>query len=305
MPLSLQQCRDGIHALHAYRLVALDQSMFFTKEGAAQLGAGVCRAICLDWIRRKLFANKASFAQSKKPDGAGRLEDRLARKGPRLAEAHKTISAVDTSSIAIVNHLTGLGHKWAVLSQVSVAELGPGPKSLHIPNELKTDEDCEKGKVMFGQIVDRCLQPPQNQRDAAYVVTAEIRRLIADGKDQEAERKATKLTGGYESACFLVDLTGYRMRKVLRSMRTEDRAAVQQKSYGEYLQGFKRVGHSVALEVSKKDGTFQYIDPNLGEYRFPVGDREKLLDLFNFVWNYVALQDHLVFDKFEISYFNK
>lgn len=304
MPLTVHQCQEGIRALKGNLLVPLDQSNFFTQQQAELLGAGVCRAICVDWIRRKLFANKASFAVSKKGAGADPLEERLSRKGPRLANAHAAINQASQGSVAIVNALILLGHKWAAFTNVSVAELGDGPRSLYIPRELRTDADCDKGKAMFQQLLDRCLAPPQNRRDAAPVVTPAVRQLLNQGREDDAVQLAAILSENYPSACFLIDLDGHRMKKAMRSMQPAARKALEDADHWDYLGYFKSSGHSIALEVNKEEGYLQYLDPNLGEYRFPMDERARLVDLFNYMWNLYALSAHVVYDKFTIAYFN-
>src|SRR5262245_66390793 len=113
MPLTLQQCKDGIKALEKFRVVELDQSNFFGADAAARLGQGICKAICLDWTRRKLFAGKSSYLVSKKTgDQALPLGQRLAKKGPRLAHAHQQINRAEQTGLAVVNELLTIGNKW-------------------------------------------------------------------------------------------------------------------------------------------------------------------------------------------------
>jgi len=265
--LTADQCLERLLAAHETSNSVAKFGQYWFIRDERMLGAGACHAICIDWVRRKLFTNKTSFAVSKKGEGPTDpgerkewMKTRLEKKGDRLAELQWKLSGFlgytdPPDMTTVLGHVSEKGpDKYWVMDQTKVARI----RDVTVLPPSSNPESG--GRALFGAILEACLAP-----GAAELYHPKYRR---------PERAGT-LDPGAPSLCYIVGIAN---------------------GAGD--------GHALGFEVRRANGrtTIHFMDPNVGEFRYDLEtEREKLLELGHYLWNFYRLKGK-TYDRYHIDF---
>ncbi|MBN9522626.1 hypothetical protein J0H58_29575 [bacterium] len=261
----LARIRSALKGAHGRG--GLDQSMFLDVK---DLGPGVCKGICYNWIRRRLFRGKGHFAASAKPTPKP-IDERLAKQGPLVQRVHGVVERSDDVEGA-VGRLVKKAMcdsrlaKFRCFSSLNVGCVAPPVGVTIDPSRLARSQEKTAKRFCSGMI-DSCLRPGNKHliRPPSLWQTETEKEILRDGK---------QLKQDYTNGCFLIDL----------------------------MAGTS--GHSIIIFIDRTFGTIQYMDPNVGEFVYDLDTgQDALAELMGIVWLYYWYAEDKLYDEYYIDYF--
>jgi hypothetical protein len=214
---------------------------------------GMCKALCIDWIRRKLFLNKDSYADSGKEKPADALELRVhdnlrmqKKVDHRIREIQATVRQTPCEvwdgpiNMVETTRLRQFKGGFDQLEALLVAK-GPTKQVICVEKRKIYRPEDKEGYMVFKEIYSSC-------RKEALVYWS-----VSLNKEVICREKV-------DWGCYVIDLEAVDPRK----------------------------GHSVALHLT--DDRIHFFDPNLGEFEFfPQAEDEAFYHFGELWWLICAL----------------